>query len=91
MPCLWTTLPDGTKVHINLGRQPRRRCGFCSLRWVTKLCDHPVEHGKRTCDAGMCDQCASHIGPDRDFCPPHARHAALHPAAEQKQLFPEGA
>lgn len=52
----------------------RRPCRFCRTGFVTKLCDFPVGPRGKTCDAGMCDTCATNVGPDRDHCPRH-KHA----------------
>ena len=76
MPCQWITMPDGTVMHLNMGRGPRRRCKFCRAGYVTKLCDFPVADGK-TCDAAMCDKCATNVGPETDHCPKHRDQAAL--------------
>jgi len=57
----------------------KEQCRFCG-RPATKLCDYPVgewvsphmvkEYGKRmTCDAKMCDRCATNLGYEMDFCP----------------------
>jgi pyruvate-formate lyase-activating enzyme len=58
-------------------RGRRHNCQFCS-RWATKQCDFPVvRKGKDvTCDAWMCDRCATKQSPsaDIDFCPPHERN-----------------
>lgn len=50
-------------------------CRFCARGRVgVKLCDWPTKPGsKRTCDAPMCEDCATSIGTDRDLCPPHAK------------------
>jgi len=57
-----------------------QRCKFCRNKRATKLCDYPsgvwvsphmvLKHGKRiTCDAQMCDDCATNLGHETDFCP----------------------
>jgi hypothetical protein len=81
----WVDLGNGVTDHICTRGPKPRRCGFCSTGYVEKLCDHPIGHGKRACDAGMCNKCATNVGPDTDYWPPHARHAQ-----RQKGLF-EGA
>jgi hypothetical protein len=60
-----------TAIICTRGRR-RQNCKFCS-RYSTKLCDFPLAGPKagKTCDAPMCDRCAVHVGPDKDFCPPH--------------------
>jgi hypothetical protein len=42
-----------------------------------KLCDYPVTRkGKPgTCDRKLCSRCAVNVGPNKDYCPPHARVA----------------
>jgi hypothetical protein len=57
---------------IVCGSGRRKPCQFCKTGVVTKLCDHPVRNG--TCDAPMYDRCATNIGSEMDYCPPHARH-----------------
>jgi hypothetical protein len=64
MPCEW--LKDektGAVIHINRGRGggKKKLCPFCKKGWVSKLCDFPVGNGK-TCDAEICDQCATNRG-----------------------------
>lgn len=58
-------------VVCGLRRAPRRMCKFCQKDFVRKLCDFPTGTGGKTCDAGICDRCATTIGPDRDYCPNH--------------------
>lgn len=62
-PCEWLQGPNGETVHINYGRGGKKPkpCSFCHKRPTSKLCDYPVGDGK-TCDAGMCDQCATRQG-----------------------------
>jgi hypothetical protein len=61
MPCEWLKSDDGTIIHINRGRGKKKTCPFCKRGTVSKLCDFPVGNGK-TCDAEMCDQCATRKG-----------------------------
>jgi hypothetical protein len=72
-PCIWTTLPDGTRVHIKMARQRRKMCRFCATADGLYLCDFPVGDG--TCDAPMCRKCATNVGPDTDYCPNHRGRA----------------
>lgn len=63
MPCEWLRHEDGTLIHLKV---PKRRaskeiCKFCHTGRITKLCDAPIGEG-RTCDAGMCDNCARTLG-----------------------------
>jgi len=45
----------------------------------SKLCDYPVVRNGQpgTCDAKICDRCATNVGPDKDFCRPHAKLANM--------------
>ncbi len=63
MPCEWLKTADGAVIHINRGRSRKKlQCKFCRVTYTEgKLCDFPVGQGK-TCDAQMCDRCASTIG-----------------------------
>lgn len=61
-----------------------RQLGPCSTpgctRAASRLCDYPLtqlEVGKepKTCDRKLCDRCAVRVGPNRDYCGPHAKLA----------------
>jgi hypothetical protein len=91
MACHWIKIPgkDGqpdTIAHINMGRSPRRKCGFCNTGWVEALCDFPVAPGK-TCDRGMCRRCGTRIAHEVDHCPNHKGKTPSPPPAEQNSLF----
>jgi len=75
MPCQWIKLADGTVVHLNMGRKPRKRCQFCKTGYVERLCDFATGLFGKTCDAGMCLRCATHIGVELDYCPKHKQEA----------------
>lgn len=67
-------------------RSKRQSCSApgCS-KWASKLCDFPVHNPKkksRTCDAPMCDQHATSMGKEIDYCPPHARYVRSHEGGE---------
>ncbi len=77
MACKTIDLGGGVTA-IACTRGERRKT--CSTPGCTgparKLCDFRVtrRNGKTgTCDRPICDQCATNVGTDRDFCPPHAR------------------
>jgi hypothetical protein len=84
MPCDTLKTASGITV-VCSGRGRKKQCPFCKRGWVSKLCDYPIGHGK-TCDAGMCDRCASTMGRQEtvvapgltrpndtiDVCPIHA-------------------
>lgn len=65
---------DGAVTIIACGRR-RKRCA-CG-RIATKKCDFPLSGAKggTTCDADICDGCATPIGPNVDYCGPHDRLA----------------
>lgn len=69
------TMPDGqvvTGVACSRGSQVKRcKCG----KRATKACDYKLK-GRligKTCDALLCDRCATSAGEDLDLCPVHAR------------------
>lgn len=66
--CEHVDLGDGSFAIVCGGRSRPALCQFCKRNKHTKLCDGDVGGGK-TCDAQMCDVCATHIGTDRDLCP----------------------
>lgn len=80
MTCSNIKLGDGT--HMIVCRRhsyvPKgERCRWCQ-KPGTKLCDFPVEAGQSemgsmTCDARICNQHAKNVGPDKDYCPDHAK------------------
>jgi hypothetical protein len=81
MTCNHVRLQNGASAIVCSRSTPRRRCsngrrGNVSasqcIRTATKLCDYPLGNGK-TCDKPLCDCCAVNVGPDRDYCPKHAR------------------
>jgi len=60
--------------------QRGKRWPSCSVpgcdRKAPLLCDFPIARKKSgTCDAKLCEGHAATQGPDRHFCPPHAKHA----------------
>lgn len=61
MGCEWLKGPGGTTIHIRTSGVRKKKCPFCKRGSVAKECDYPIGHGK-TCDAGMCAQCATTIG-----------------------------
>jgi hypothetical protein len=74
MTCEVVKLGDGTSmISCSCGSRGRvaksERCGWCERRG-TKLCDQPVGDGK-TCDRRICPGHASHVEPNRDYCPDH--------------------
>jgi hypothetical protein len=85
---------DGKKTgwaHLNTGGRKVNLCRFCwkekHLRLIAgKLCDFVVSSPqqvthKRTCDAPICDEHATSVGKDLDYCPDH-KHLAPQPKLE---------
>jgi hypothetical protein len=69
-------------------RQKARECRFChESRQDGRLCDWPREKGGGTCDAFMCVKCARNVGPNLDYCPPHAKKALALSTAVQAKLW----
>jgi hypothetical protein len=69
-----------TKLHtapaVVCTRLPRRRCQSCgTTRGAFVLCDFPLTGAKagQTCSRVLCTSCATHVDPDLDYCPAHAR------------------
>jgi hypothetical protein len=70
MPCTPFRSADGKTFGFICSRgQKQKRCLFCGAP-STKLCDHKMPSGK-TCDAPVCEKCATHAHPDTDYCPSH--------------------
>ena len=76
MPCRTLRLSGGRRA-IVCGpriRRPLRRCVVCNMpetMATIRLCDHPTSP-KRTCDAVVCVEHATHVEPNTDYCPAHA-------------------
>jgi hypothetical protein len=76
MTCYWTTLPDGTRVHINMGRGRQKQCKYPRCRAAGTIeCDHEKHDllaaaGAKppTCDRLTCRAHAKPIGPNVDWC-----------------------
>lgn len=85
MPCRTIHDDDGRMVGVACGPGPGKTCRFCRAeskrtRKSTKLCDWKTS-STSTCDAPMCAEHATSVGParfgvvrapmDKDLCPPH--------------------
>ena len=71
MPCI--PIPGGIMC---TGRARRKRCSHPGCdQWATLQCDWPLagDAAGKTCDRDVCARHAVHVGPDRDYCMPHAR------------------
>jgi hypothetical protein len=75
MHCRPLVSPDGRLFGFACSRgsmsKPCKSCG----RRSTKLCDYKLSGSKsgKTCDAPICDHCATSVGKNLDLCPVHAR------------------
>lgn len=77
MGCRTINIPGGFGIVCSRGAVPK--CGSCRQYTHTKLCDYPLigEMQGRTCDMRLCERCAVSVGPNKDYCPAHARvHAS---------------
>ena len=74
MPVVAIQTKDGPVIAFICGGPRPKRCPFCGVGYVSKLCDFQVRKGK-TCDWGMCEKCATGVGPDQDYCPDHKNEA----------------
>lgn len=72
--------PDGSVVTgIATVFVTNHRCQTCGSS-ATLQCDYPVIPRKgrpRTCDRWICTRCATTVGEDRHYCPPHERASRL--------------
>jgi hypothetical protein len=75
---------NGHIMTICCSRSRVETCKFCRIQPVSRLCDFPVGPRGKTCDAGMCDKCATRVAHEVDYCPSHRDQK---PAAEQASLF----
>lgn len=76
MPCNVYRSPDGQIQVITCTRGSSAKHCKCG-RKATIACDHKLTGSKlgKTCDAPLCDRCATSAGPNIDLCPVHARLA----------------
>lgn len=73
MGCEWVKVGD-TWAIVRFGGKRKNFCEFCHERAASKLCDATLHNGE-TCDAAMCDVCATKGGKDIDYCPDHKYEA----------------
>jgi hypothetical protein len=69
MPCNYYNLGNGISVIACSRGGKKCACG----NHYTKLCDYPVKTLSGTCDRPLCSKCSVSVGPNRDYCPAHAR------------------
>jgi hypothetical protein len=88
MACKVVKLPNGMTALVKMAPQRKK---FCECgRPCTKLCDYVMSHQsrrgvtERTCDKPMCDRCAVHVGPETDYCVPHAEIMRQRESGEPK-------
>lgn len=73
MGCQTVNLPGGARAIVcSRGRRHRERCAWCQFGSMFQ-CDAPV--GSGTCDKHLCAAHADEVGPDRHYCPMHAKAA----------------
>ncbi len=60
-------------------------CKFCKRGQGTKRCDYKLRGGK-TCNAYICEDCAAHRDPDKDYCPDHRERVGLGPPPRVARL-----
>lgn len=65
----------GGVTGIACSRGSGKPCSACGASKATRLCDYPLRGAKQgqTCSRPICDKCTVKVGPERDYCPPHAR------------------
>jgi hypothetical protein len=71
--------PDGEVVIIATVCEDRRACSSCGAA-ATLQCDYPIVPRNRrpgTCNRCLCAKCATEVGDDRHYCPPHERASRL--------------
>jgi predicted amidophosphoribosyltransferase len=83
MACAILRNEIGKAIGMICGVPRKHLCVFCRAEYSSKLCDFPVAKGK-SCDAKICDACATSISADVDYCP---RHRDQKPAAQQLSLL----
>jgi hypothetical protein len=64
----------GIIIACSRGGRARQRCCICGGT-ATVLCDYPLRGEKvgQTCDLPLCRKHTTRVGPNRDYCPAHAR------------------
>lgn len=69
MPCTVIPLADGYAIACSRGRQPRKRCKYCS-KTAPYLCDFATVPGP-TCDAPLCSDHRNRRPGGLDLCEDH--------------------
>jgi len=72
MPCKPLTNRNGNVIVWSCSRGSRVRCSSCGAD-ASLLCDYPVKAKSGTCDRPLCHRCATVVGADKHYCPPHTR------------------
>ncbi len=87
MPCEHRDLGNGAHAIICSRASRPKPCSVCG-RPGGKLCDFPLKGEKagKTCDRSLCARCATHVEPDTDYCPAHAKLVNADPTREQLSL-----
>lgn len=97
MKCTPVSLPDGTRAILCGSRRYTVELCACGSP-ATKLCDWIIERTLpslcgaiqpstlTTCDAKLCDACATSPAPGKDLCPEHGARWADDPRNKQRNL-----
>lgn len=73
--------PCAARVQFGHGHGTMRCCAISLF-----LCDHLRGDGQ-TCDAPLCEEHATEVGPDRHRCPEHAPKVAERSESQHPELF----
>lgn len=78
MKCAHIDLGGGVRgIVCTSGRKPApKRCSGCGEPTASLQCDFELRKGRRkgkTCDAFICNRCATQVGPNLDHCPEHRK------------------
>jgi len=83
MTCERVTFPGGVTAIVCGVRRPK--CKSCG-RPAKLECDWKIPTRKSgTCDAAICERCATSVGPDKDLCPTHAKAFEAWKAAKSEE------
>jgi hypothetical protein len=81
--CTTVALPGGGRA-ILCGRERISTCVKCGAI-AGLLCDWKLS-ARKTCDAPLCDACASSPAQNKHLCPAHAKAWEQHPGNAQRKL-----
>lgn len=77
MGCDRIDLGNGTTAIVcSRGRRRTPKCQEPGCAWAgERQCDYPLrgEKAGKTCDRYLCRRHAQRVGPNKDYCPAHAK------------------